>query len=99
MAEEVFDPHHPPNQVGKISVKSGKPPIRPFYRIKQRRNSQSDGESDDEDDYYERRQRLDAFHQPWMNSCLNETVLPGSPWHKVRPEKQLPQYLLSTIYI
>ena len=31
--------------------------------------------------------RMDSdrpFGQPWLDSCYGETILPGSPWHKVR---------------
>ncbi|XP_053311919.1 uncharacterized protein LOC128473690 [Spea bombifrons] len=24
-----------------------------------------------------------TFSEPWLNACYNETLLPGSPWHKV----------------
>ena len=27
-----------------------------------------------------------AYKLEWMDSCLHETLLPGSPWHKVHQQ-------------
>lgn len=27
-----------------------------------------------------------AYKLEWMDSCLHETLLPGSPWHKVHEQ-------------